>query len=188
MVMREIRRNCRLHGEPPSRRERRLLTAAGLSLLAYLALVLWTESSSMALDHVARSAVHVARHPLLQGPMAEISRLGTAEGLVTLIALGSVALWRSHRAWALALPGLMAGTGVLQFVAKWSVDRPRPDLTAWGFPSGHVLSLVVFFGLMAYLGSISATSRRCRRLVVALCTVPVVLVAFSRMYLDRHWL
>ena len=82
----------------------------------------------------------------------------------------------------------MAGTGALQFLAKWSVDRPRPDLTPWGFPSGHVLSLVVYFGLLAYLGWVSDGSRRRRSAIAAFCAVPVLLVAYSRLYLDRHWL
>jgi len=70
----------------------------------------------------------------------------------------------------------MAGTGALQLVAKWAIDRPRPNLAAWGFPSGHVLSLVVFFGLMIYLF-----------VGYAGCAVLILVVAFSRLYLEAHW-
>jgi hypothetical protein len=52
-----------------------------------------------------------------------------------------------------------------------------------------VLSLAVFFGLMIYL--IAGASRRRRRwriLACAVCGLPVVAVALSRLYLDRHWL
>jgi undecaprenyl-diphosphatase len=151
-------------------------------------MVWWAETSTMALDQAARHVVHVTRHPFLNGPMTEVSRLGAAEGLIALIALGSVTLWRRDRCWALVLPALMAGSGALQFLAKWSVDRPRPDLAPWGFPSGHVLSLVVFFGLLAYLGWVSEERRRRRHVIALLCASPVVLVAYSRLYLDRHWL
>lgn len=181
-------RQSGLRISPSPARERGLLLSAALALGGYLFMVWWAETSAMVLDHAARGAVQLTRIPLLDGAMAEISRLGAAEGLIALIALGSASLWRRQRPWALALPALMAGTGALQYVAKWSVDRPRPDLTPWGFPSGHVLSTVVFFGLLAYLGLISGGSRRRRHLITALCAVPVVMVAYSRLYLDRHWL
>ena len=173
---------------PPSPRERALLAGAALALAGYLLMVWWAETSPMALDQAARHVVHLTRHPFLNGPMTEVSRLGAAEGLIALIALGSVTLWRRDRCWALVLPALMAGSGALQFLAKWSVDRPRPDLAPWGFPSGHVLSLVVFFGLLAYLGWVSEERRRRRHVIALLCASPVVLVAYSRLYLDRHWL
>ena len=98
-------------------------------------------------------------------------------------------LWRSGRGWAVALPLMMAGTGVLQLVAKWAIDRPRPNLAAWGFPSGHVLSLAVFFGLIAFL-LVTQSGRRQRWRVSAClaCGAAVGLVAASRIYLDMHWL
>src|SRR5205085_12513707 len=98
-------------------------------------------------------------------------------------------LWRRQRRWAVALPVLMAGAGALQAIAKWSIHRARPDESPWGFPSGHVLSLVVFFGLMIWLVVTASKRRRRWRLVAsALCALTVAVVAFSRLYLDRHWL
>lgn len=164
------------------------MIAAAVALSGYLFTVGWAEWGTMELDRAARGAVQVMQHPLLHAAMAQISRLGAAEGLIVLIALGSARLWRRQRCWALALPALMAGSGALQFLAKWSVDRPRPDLAPWGFPSGHVLSLVAFFGLVAYLGWVSEGRRPRRYLIAGLCAMPVVVVAYSRLYLDRHWL
>src|SRR5262245_4532124 len=119
--------------------------------------------------------------------MLAVTGLGQNYGLIPLIALGSAVLWRASRRWAVALPILMAGTGALQLVAKWAVDRPRPNLAAWGFPSGHVLSLVVFFGLMAYLLASSALKPRWQWLGCAGCLSTVLAVAFSRLYLEAHW-
>ena len=65
----------------------------------------------------------------------------------------------------------------------------RPNLAPFGFPSGHVLSLVVFFGLMIYLVAMASSQRRRWRVLACLiASVPVVVVAFSRLYLDKHWL
>ena len=83
----------------------------------------------------------------------------------------------------------MAGTGALQYLTKWMADRPRPNDTPWGFPSGHVLSLTVFFGVIAYLvatGRARATAGACATWAGG--GAIVLAVAFSRIYLDMHWL
>jgi membrane-associated phospholipid phosphatase len=82
----------------------------------------------------------------------------------------------------------MAGAGVLQATAKWVVDRPRPNLDPWGFPSAHVLSLVVLLGYVAYVLATSNAAQRWRRLGAGGCAAVVCMVAYSRMYLDAHWL
>lgn len=167
---------------------RPLLIATLWSLGSFLTLVLVAATLPISdLDHRTRMLVHLTRLPVLDAAMSGVSVLGENYGLIPLIALGVALLWRSSRRWAVALPLVMAGTGVLQLVAKWAIDRPRPNLAPWGFPSGHVLSLVVFFGLMIYLLSISAVPRSVRRLGYAGCAATVLAVAFSRLYLDAHW-
>jgi undecaprenyl-diphosphatase len=172
------------------RKPRLLLSGAAVSLAGYAALAIFAwEQQYFALDYGARIYVAMLRHELLNLPMHLVSALGDNVGLIPLILVGSLLLWRVSRRWAIALPLLMAGTGALQLGAKLWSHRPRPDLSPLGFPSGHVLSLVVFFGLMIYL--IAGATRRRRRwriLACAVCAVPVVVVAFSRLYLDRHWL
>ncbi len=140
------------------------------------------------IDHAIRALIGLARHPRLDAPMQTLSLLGEGSGLIPLIVLVSLLLWRYRRGWALALPVIMAGTGWLQYVVKWAVDRPRPNLAAWGFPSGHVLSLVVFFGLIVYLLFNSRISRRWRFAGGGVAAGTVLAVAFSRLYLDVHWL
>jgi undecaprenyl-diphosphatase len=160
-----------------------------VSLLAFVLLALIAgHQHFFALDHDARAAVQLTRDPLLDAAMGGITVLGDNAGLVPLILVASALAWRTSRRWALVIPAVMAGTGVLQYVAKWAVDRPRPNLHAWGFPSGHVLSLVVFFGLVAYLLCASGAGRRWRCAGSAGCAATVATVAFSRLYLEVHWL
>jgi membrane-associated phospholipid phosphatase len=168
----------------------RWLVVALLSLGGFLtlALVAATHHQISDLDYRARALVHLTRLPLLDPAMNGISSLGENYGLIPLIVLAVAMLWRSSRRWAVALPLLMIGTGVLQLVAKWGIDRPRPNLAPWGFPSGHVLSLVVFFGLMTYLLATSTLTRSPRRLGYAGCAATVTAVAFSRLYLEAHWI
>jgi undecaprenyl-diphosphatase len=121
--------------------------------------------------------------------METVSFLGEPAGLIPLILVASGARWRASRRWALLLPVLMAGTGALQLVGKWAADRPRPNAAPWGFPSGHVLSLAVFFGILAFLlVTLSERRRRWRVSACLACGGAVGLVAASRIYLDVHWL
>jgi membrane-associated phospholipid phosphatase len=167
-----------------------LLSGAVVSLVGYLALAIFAAQQGLfALDYGTRSWVAVVRHEAWQLPMELVTLLGDHVGLILMIVVAMALLWSGHRRWALALPVLMAGTWAVQWAAKAASGRARPNLAPWGFPSGHVLSLVAFFGLMIYL--IATASRRRRRwrvLASAVALVPVVVVAFSRLYLDKHWL
>ncbi|HEY7204289.1 MAG TPA: phosphatase PAP2 family protein [Methylomirabilota bacterium] len=167
-----------------------LLAVASLLLTAYVALAIDAAHHHLRpLDHDVRAWVQPMRSGTLDLSMEAVSRLGEPGGLVPLILLSSALLWRGNRRWALLLPAVMAGTGALQLAGKWAADRPRPNAAPWGFPSGHVLSLVVFFGVVAFL-LVTLTERRRRFRVLAClpCAAAVSLVAASRIYLDMHWL
>jgi membrane-associated phospholipid phosphatase len=159
-------------------------------LAAYLVLaVAAAQQRFLPIDRSVREWVQPLRSGWLDLSMATVSFLGEPVGLIILILIASAALWRASRRWALLLPILMAGTGVLQLAGKWAANRPRPNATPWGFPSGHVLSLAVFFGVTAFLlFTLSDRRRRWRILASLACGVAVGLVAVSRIYLDMHWL
>jgi membrane-associated phospholipid phosphatase len=170
-------------------RNRLLAGALGL-LAAYLVLAVGAaQHQFLPVDRTVRDWVQPMRSGGLDLSMGMISFLGEPVGLIPLILIASAGLWRASRRWALLLPALMAGTGVLQLAGKWAADRPRPNAAPWGFPSGHVLSLAVFFGVLAFL-LVTLTERRRRWRVLAClsCGAAVGLVAASRIYLDMHWL
>lgn len=168
---------------------RLLLSGALVSLVGYLALAIFAaQQQFFALDYGTRSWVQLLRYEALHLPMELVTSLGDRPVLIAMIAIAVPILWRVSRRWALALPVLMAGAGALQWLAKAAAGRARPDQAPWGFPSGHVLSLVVFFGLMIYLiATASSRRRRWRVLACLVAAVTVAIVAFSRLYLDRHW-
>ena len=166
-----------------------LLSIGTASSLAFAALALIaTRRGVFDLDRSTEALVGLIRRAPLQSSMETASLLGQGSVLVPLIALASLLVWQCRRRWALALPVVMAGAGGLQFLAKWAVDRPRPNTAPWGFPSGHALIVVVFFGALAYLVCTSRTRRRWRWAGTALCAATVLVVGFSRLYLDMHWI
>ena len=170
-----------------SGRSGHVLAGAVASLLGFCVLaVVVTGNHFAALDHLARAAVHEPDSPsVLRSTMEGASFLGGRYGQIAVICLGVALCWRDRRRCAFALPIVMAGAGLIQHVAKWAVDRPRPNLDPWGFPSGHVLTVVVLLGFLVW---VAGTSRARRRAGLALWAVAVGIVAFSRMYLDAHWL
>jgi membrane-associated phospholipid phosphatase len=159
-------------------------------LAAYLALAVdAAHHHFLPLDQDVRAWVQRMRSAGLDLSMETVSFLGEPAGLIPLILVASALLWRASRHWAVLLPIVMAGTGALQLAGKWAADRPRPNAAPWGFPSGHVLSLVVFFGVVAFLLVTLAERRRRFRILACLpCGATVGLVAASRIYLDMHWL
>jgi membrane-associated phospholipid phosphatase len=175
-------------GSPGRTRGYVLLGGGFICLTGFLLLTaIVTRDILVSTDHLARALVRQSHHPLV-GPLMEgASFLGGHPGQIAVILLGTAMLWSGRRRWALALPAVMAGAGIIQFLAKWLLDRPRPNLDPWGFPSAHVMTLVVLFGYLAYVVAGSAARCRWRALAVSGCPAVVVTVAYSRMYLDAHW-
>lgn len=168
---------------------RALLVGALVSLMSCVTLTaIVTQHRFDSADRLARALVHRPHHPLFQSSMEAASFLGGEPGQIAVIVLGSAVLWRRRRRWALGLPMVMAGAGIVQLVAKWAIDRPRPNLGPWGFPSAHVLSLVVLFGCIAYVVGTSRARRGWRGLSVGVGAAIVCTVAYSRIYLEAHWL
>jgi membrane-associated phospholipid phosphatase len=171
-------------------RGRALLAGALLFLASFLTLTaIVTHHQFDSADRLARAVVHRPGSPLFLSAMEAASFLGGHVGQLTVICFGSLALSRRRRrVWGLSLPIVMAGAGLIQLVAKWAIDRPRPNLDPWGFPSAHVLSLVVLCGYVAYIIGTSRAGRSWGRLAAGVAVAVVATVAYSRMYLDAHWL
>lgn len=170
-------------------RRRALLAGSTVSFGGFLGLAGGTiQHYWPGVDSSARGTIELTRTPQLDAPMQAVSILGSPAGLIPLILVASLLLWHYRRRWALALPAVLVGTGALQLLSKWAVNRPRPNLGAWGFPSGHVLSLVVFFGLVSYLLTSSRLGRTWRWVGTGVSAGVLLAVAFSRLYLDVHWL
>jgi membrane-associated phospholipid phosphatase len=136
------------------------------------------------LDRATAGAVQAGRRPALEGVMRGATDVGrppvVAAGLagVALLDLASGGGWGTMRLAVVAL----AGTNLVVEALKRSIGRARPDgeqrRSNSSFPSSHAANA---FALACVLG------RRWRRglpVFVALA----LLVAFSRMYLNRHFL
>lgn len=105
-------------------------------------------------------------------------------------------LWKRGQVywmWALLL-GVPGGM-LLNVLLKYTFQRGRPvfeeplvTLTTYSFPSGHAAAATLFYGLVASYVMIARKGWSVRLGTAAACTVMVLLVAFSRVYLGAHYL
>jgi len=172
---------------PDQRRE--LWIIAGVAALAFLAvLVAATASMVVAVDHGTKSAVRWGRHPLLDGPMHTVTRLGSGHVQLPLAAVVCTMVWRRHRRLAQSIVVVAAGTVVGVALLKWLIGKPRPNLSTYAFPSGHVMGTLVFSGVLLYLLWVFAIGRGWRFAAAVGCALLTFAVAYSRLYVNAHWL
>ena len=139
-------------------------------------------------DLATKSFVQNARSPALERPMHLLSHFGTASGLIPLGLTALLVLWNKRRSLALFVPSIPLGAVAIEGVSKWLVHRPRPNLTGYGFPSGHVLAAVTFYGALVYVCWAVAIHPPWQWVASGACVVAILGIAVSRIYLDAHWL
>lgn len=114
--------------------------------------------------------------------------------VIALVALVAMLLDRKMRALEISgwIMGLSGGV-LLNQLAKHIVARARPPFalvhaSGFSFPSGHAMISIIAYGLLAYFQVITLSdwSRRVRTVCGA--AVLVLLIGFSRMYLEVHFL
>lgn len=116
---------------------------------------------------------------------------GVVLGLVTLAV--TLYLLRRRRLDAAALLcGAAIGIEILNPVLKLIFHRPRPELAyvhldTYAFPSGHATGSAAIYGVALYLLVRHASTRR-RVLAGIAYAGLVVVIGFSRLYLEVHYL
>jgi undecaprenyl-diphosphatase len=95
--------------------------------------------------------------------------------------------------YELLLPLALIGGTISTILIKYLVEQERPVFSLirvydFSFPSGHATLSTIFFLLMIYFFYKKIERRWLRILYVSVNIFALVLVSFSRIYLDVHWL
>ena len=100
--------------------------------------------------------------------------------------------FKKHRWYSVKIPVVAAGSTLLNQGMKFWFGRPRPETAFFeqsglSFPSGHAMIGGAFYGLLIYLVWTSVRQGGLRWLLVALLGIWVVLIGYSRIYLNVHY-
>lgn len=125
-----------------------------------------------------------------------ISRLGSTMVLTVLGCAGALVLARK-REWIVLLgwTAAFAGVGLLDDALKVAIHRPRPDdfpalipqPSSWSFPSGHAMTALVGYGMLAYVLLLVTKTHRTRVVIVIGAAVLILIIGLSRLYLGVHY-
>ncbi len=111
----------------------------------------------------------------------------------TLVVTAILAL-RQRRVSALLFFGAVIGGWLLETLLKIIYHRARPDLwpalvseKTYSFPSGHATMSTLFYGAVAALMLHVSRNRALRAATLALATVVILSICYTRIYLGAHW-
>lgn len=145
------------------------------------------------LDIRLHNAVPLFRSIAMTWIMLALTELGSATVLSLLcLGLAAMALARQLPRLAAAFMLALAGTGLVSVVLKSLFGFARPldaivSVHEASFPSGHMLSGTVVYGLLAALLLGSRVHRGLRAVGVTLLLLVIVGIGLSRLYLGVHW-
>ncbi len=168
----------------------------GASLFLFLAIMRWVIGHELitAGDAWIQAKMALLRGPGLDATMIFITTIASPKILVILTAiLLAFFAWKKRWHHFLLLFSSMGGGLFLVSLAKIIMHRARPEnalvaASGYSFPSGHAALAIIFVSVLLYFGkkSISNTFLKC--LLVVAAAIFSLMVAFSRLYLQVHWL
>jgi undecaprenyl-diphosphatase len=117
----------------------------------------------------------------------------TATLMVISLAIAGILFIKKHKIESIVLLGAMGGSALLVLAAKGIVQAPRPlngleFAFGFSYPSGHTAGVIVFSGTLAFFAWQQWKSEKAKTAISIGAVSLSSVVAFSRIYLDVHWL
>jgi undecaprenyl-diphosphatase len=152
-----------------------------------------TAHETTAFDSAASHAVHQLDSRFMDMAMRVFTAAGSFPMAVVLTAVVAALAFRRRDFRAVrALLAVVAVNEALNFVLKVSFARPRPPLFheiatlhSYSFPSGHAMSAVAIYGMIAVV--LAREFPRWRRTLAVIAPAFALLVGLSRIFLGVHW-
>jgi undecaprenyl-diphosphatase len=174
--------------------------------VAFIALTIAiTAGVFSSLDLQVAQAMHQIQQPALHPLFQAIAELGSIE-VTSILMIGlSVYLWRAGFGSDALVFVVFIAAEAFEIFYKYNLYHPHPPaslaesdgpsisqlLAGSGpmnsFPSGHMMRVVIVYGLLAFVIRRLSASPRVRALAVAGAIAAIVLMVFDRLYLDVHW-
>ena len=169
-----------------------LLVSIGCLIFAYAFLQVGSEvldGDHKRLDHAVRDWFRAHHTADGERVFNVLTYLGDRYVLLPLAVIVGWPLFRKHKEWLLVLLFCGLASAEVNSILKNEFEMLRPPLglsvkDSFAFPSGHTTAAAAVAAVIGYL-ALRARIAPLAYVVGALVTV--VIVAFSRVYLDMHW-
>ncbi len=175
----------------PKNKNCALIAVAALSLLCFLALAYSRNCFNGVNSTVNLWAASIQTQPLTQ-LASVINFFDTTFFLLVSLPVAGFFIYRAQTQSGIMLLGAMGADALMLYITKTVIVSPRPlnSLIVEGdysFPSGHVVSALVFFGMLTYFAW--QNKKTIMKLsLAALTPTLVIIMAMDRLYLNMHWL
>jgi undecaprenyl-diphosphatase len=174
----------------------------------FLAFYLWLLSGAVILSFIAQrtqffpgdmtiiARLQKLRYPWVRRFFFTISEIGFPHISVPLVVGVSGIFWALRFRLEAIFILLTSSSTMLNAIVKRLIKRPRPTkelvtvvrvINEPSFPSGHVMHYINFYGLLTYLLATNWRSGRLRNALITICTLLIVCIGPSRVYLGAHW-
>jgi len=174
--------------------QRVLIVTSILSITCFILFALWQTHLSEINQSVNLWAANLQLSNGFTQAACIVSELfDTTVLLVVSLPIAGLLFYRKHKADALLLVGVMGADAVALYVIKTlaAIQRPLNGvilMDGFSFPSGHVTSTIVLFGMLTFLVWQNQKHYRPTIAMAALTAVLAVFMGFDRIVLNVHWL
>lgn len=142
--------------------------------------------------------VQKIQSPILDQIMLGISFFGELPwSLIMVLLVATIFFIAKFRREAYFITSILSSALVILGI-KNIINRPRPtefyvrlvEINRFqSFPSGHVMSYVLFFGFIIILmRNLKTIPHRLKQIITFISLFLMILIPFSRIYLGAHWL
>lgn len=172
-----------------------LAVALLLGIFVVMALLL-RQAEGTALDVAITRGIQQLDHPAVAALMVSVSAIGYRPWSEMILAGAVVACLAARWYPEVVFVLLTQGAGWLATCIKLAVERPRPTsplvqvlgtVGETSYPSGHVTSYVVVYGLLFFFIFVRMRRSWLRTGMLMGLAALIMTVGVSRIYLGHHW-
>jgi undecaprenyl-diphosphatase len=164
-----------------------------LLLLLIFIIISICSSASIPGDSAVNDWIGTIDSPFLDNSMQLITSLGDFPYGIIVSIIFALGLWLNRLYLETIFILILPYIGVfISYIFKLFINRPRPlqetGANENSFISGHTIYIFLFMGLAIYFLPLIIQNKTYRILLQAIAAVIILLVSFSRIYLQAHWL
>ncbi|MDD4876688.1 MAG: phosphatase PAP2 family protein [Dehalococcoidales bacterium] len=149
---------------------------------------LTNQYTSFTIDTIISQWLRKIDFPGFTSLMETASALGAIiPTIITVLGITLVLWFYGKRKEAFFIAALPSIAGLVNYLFKVLIARPRPNGGSLSFPSGHTIYAITLFGLLFYL--LPRLIKQSALVLILRCLLGLIilLMGISRIYLEAHW-